>query len=145
MYILFLIIRWFIGLLCIQGSKCSNAWLSKREDTYRDVAMQGGDPHKLVYFCLACPLKRRRHIGITMRIAAAAVSASQKNSVTFFSGTTQASFLIFVTEHQYRELYRVMRFWICGMSTSCFKRLWIFKRKEVGRRHMSSLENLLLS
>ena len=66
-------------------------------------------------------------------------------SVTFFSGTTEASFLIFGTEHQYGELYRVTHFWICGMSTSCFTRLWIFKRKEVGRRHMSSLENLLLS
>ena len=47
-------------------------------------------------------------------------SASQKYSVTFFSGTTQASFLIFGTEHQYGELYRVTHFWICGMSTSCF-------------------------
>ena len=72
-------------------------------------------------------------------------SASQKISVTFFSGTTQASFLIFGTEHQYGELYRVTNFWICGMSTSCLKRLWIFKRKEVGRWHMSSLEDLLLS
>ena len=31
-------------------------------------------------------------------------------SVTFFSGTTQASFLIFGTEHQYGELYRVTQF-----------------------------------
>ena len=31
-------------------------------------------------------------------------------SVTFFSGTTEASFLIFNTEHQYGELYRVMQF-----------------------------------
>ena len=37
-------------------------------------------------------------------------SASQKISVTFFSGTTQASFLIFGTEHQYGELYRVTIF-----------------------------------
>ena len=37
-------------------------------------------------------------------------SASQKISVTFFSGTTQASFLIFGTEHQYGELYRVTQF-----------------------------------
>ena len=66
-------------------------------------------------------------------------------SVTFFSGTTEASFLIFGTEHQYGELYRVTQFWICDMSTSCLTRLWIFKRKEVGRRHMSSLEDLLLS
>ena len=64
-------------------------------------------------------------------------------SVTFFSGTTEASFLIFGTEHQYGELYRVTHFWICGMSTSCLTRLWIFKRKELGRRHMSSQEDLL--
>ena len=31
-------------------------------------------------------------------------------SVTFFSGTTQASFLIFGTDHQYGELYRVRQF-----------------------------------
>ena len=47
-------------------------------------------------------------------------------SVTFFSGTTEASFLIFGTEHQYGELYHVMHFWICGMSTSCFTGIWIF-------------------
>ena len=76
---------------------------------------------------------------------ASSSSASQKISVTFFSGTTEASFLIFGTEHQYGELFRVTHFWICGMSTSCLTRLWIFKRKEVGRRHMSSLEDLLLS
>ena len=57
--------------------------------------------------------------------SSAAASASQKISVTFFSGTTQASFVIFGTEHQYGELYRVMHFWICGMSTSCFTWLWI--------------------
>ena len=66
-------------------------------------------------------------------------------SVTFFSGTTEASFLIFGTEHQYGEMYSVTQFWICSMSTSCLTRLWIFKRKEVSRRHMSSLEDLLLS
>ena len=31
-------------------------------------------------------------------------------SVTFFSGTTQASFLIFGTKQQYAELYRVTQF-----------------------------------
>mgnify|MGYP003691560037 CR=1 FL=1 len=31
-------------------------------------------------------------------------------SVTFFSGTTEASFLIFGKEHQYGELYRVTKF-----------------------------------
>ena len=85
------------------------------------------------------------------RLASSSASASQKISVTFFSGTTQASFLIFGAEHQYGQLYRVTHFWICGMSTSCFTRLWIlwqicsqdnfchifiFKRKEVGRRHV---------
>ena len=40
----------------------------------------------------------------------ASLSASQKISVTFFSGTTEASFLIFGTEHQYGELYRVTQF-----------------------------------
>ena len=52
-------------------------------------------------------------------------SVSQKISVTFFFGTTQASFLIFGKEHQYGELYCVTHFWICGMSISCFTRLWI--------------------
>ena len=41
-------------------------------------------------------------------------------SVTFFSGTTEASFLIFGTEHQYGELYRVTQFWICGMFWHVF-------------------------
>ena len=40
----------------------------------------------------------------------ASALASQKISVTFFSETTQASFLIFGTEHQYGELYRVTQF-----------------------------------
>ena len=44
------------------------------------------------------------------RLVLSSASASQKNSVTFFSGTTQASFLIFGTEHQYGELYCVMHF-----------------------------------
>ena len=44
-------------------------------------------------------------------------------SVTFFSGITEASFLIFGTEHQYGDLYRVRHFWICGMFTSCLTRL----------------------
>ena len=57
--------------------------------------------------------------------SSSAASASQKISVTFFSGTTQASFLIFDTDHQYGELYCVTHFWICGMSTSCFTELWI--------------------
>ena len=50
--------------------------------------------------------------------------------------TTRASFLIFGTDHQYRELYHVTQIWIFGMSTSCLMRLWIFKRKEVGRQHV---------
>ena len=47
-------------------------------------------------------------------------------SVTFFSETTEASFLIFGTEHQYGELYRVRQFRICHMSTSCLPELRIF-------------------
>ena len=31
-------------------------------------------------------------------------------SITFFSGTTEASFLIFGTEHQFGDLYRVTHF-----------------------------------
>ena len=50
----------------------------------------------------------------------------EKMFVTFFSGTTQASFLIFGTEHQYGALYRVRQFWICRMSTSCLTELRIF-------------------
>ena len=59
-------------------------------------------------------------MGITIRRLASAL-ASQNNlnivdigkfahkiiSVTFLSGTTEASLLIFGTEHQYGELYRV--------------------------------------
>ena len=41
---------------------------------------------------------------------ASSSSASQKISVTFFSGTTEANFLIFGTEHQYGELYCVTQF-----------------------------------
>ena len=40
-------------------------------------------------------------------------------SVTFFSGTTEANFLIFGTEYQYGELYRVTQFWICGHRQIC--------------------------
>ena len=57
---------------------------------------------------------------------ASSLLASQKISVTFFSWTTQASFLIFGTEHQYGELYRVTQFPICHMSTSCYMQLRIF-------------------
>ena len=49
-------------------------------------------------------------LSVVLRRRLALSSASQKNSVTFFSGTTQANFLIFGTEHQYGELYRVMQF-----------------------------------
>ena len=82
---------------------------------------------------------------VTLNIVDIGKFAHKIISVTFFSGTTEASFLIFGTEHQYGELYRLTQFLICGMSTSCMTRLSIFKRKEVGRRHMSSLEDLLLS
>ena len=51
--------------------------------------------------------------------------AQKISSVTFFSGTKEASFLIFGTEHQYEELYRVTQFLIYRMSTSCLTRLWI--------------------
>ena len=57
-------------------------------------------------YCVACRLQRRRHLGITIRHLA----SSQKISVIFFSGTTEASFLIFGTEHKYGELYRVTHF-----------------------------------
>ena len=44
------------------------------------------------------------------RRASSSSSASQKMSVTFFTGTTQASYLIFGTEHQCGELYPVTHF-----------------------------------
>ena len=47
--------------------------------------------------------------------------ASQKISVTFFSGTTEASFLIFGTEHQYGELYRIFESAACPLPV-----LWDF-------------------
>ena len=46
----------------------------------------------------------------TMNIVDIGKFAHKIISVTFFSGTTQASFLIFGTEHQYGELYRVTQF-----------------------------------
>ena len=47
-------------------------------------------------------------------------------SVTYFSRTTKASFLIFGTEHQYGELYSIGQFQICCISTSCLTELRIF-------------------
>ena len=52
------------------------------------------------------PALAEGHIGITSVVG---VGITKKN-VTFFSGITQASFLIFGTEHQYGELYRVTQF-----------------------------------
>ena len=96
--------------------------------------------------CRLPALAEATYIWITIHhLASSSASASQKISVILFSGTTQASFLIFGTEHHYGELYCVTQFWICGMSTFCLTPLWIFKRKEVDKRHMSSLEDLLLS
>ena len=46
----------------------------------------------------------------TLNIVCIGKIAHKKISVTFFSGTTEASFLIFGTEHQYGELYGVMQF-----------------------------------
>ena len=37
-------------------------------------------------FCVACPLQRRRHIGITIRRLASSASASQKNFCHIFLG-----------------------------------------------------------
>ena len=76
---------------------------------------------KLCMPCVAC-VTQRRHIGITILRR----RRHKIISVTFFSGTTQASFLIFGTEHQYGELYRVWQFRICRMSTSCLTQLRIF-------------------
>ena len=57
------------------------------------------------------PFSRGDNIGITIRrLASSSASASQNNYVSFFSGTTEASFLIFGSEHQYGELYRVTQF-----------------------------------
>ena len=47
-------------------------------------------------------------------------------SVTLFSETTQASFLIFGTEHYYGELYCVRQFQNCQMSASCLTEHRIF-------------------
>jgi hypothetical protein len=52
--------------------------------------------------CVACATKRR-HIGIAIRRR----RRHKIISVTFYSGTTRVSFLIFGTEHQDAELYRV--------------------------------------
>ena len=67
-------------------------------------------------YCVAC-VTQRRHIGITIR------HRRQHHKiifVIFFSGTTQASFLIFGTEHPYGELYRVGEFRICLMYITLF-------------------------
>ena len=74
----------------------------------------------IILYCVAC-VTQRWHIGITVWRRRLKII-----SVTFFSGTTQASFLIFGTEHQYGELYRVRQFRICRMSTSCLTELRIF-------------------
>ena len=76
------------------------------------------------------------------RLASSLASASQKISVTFFSGTTKASFLIFGTELQYGELYCVTHFWIWGMSTSCFLRFLFFTWLwHCGHRQICSQDN----
>ena len=76
--------------------------------------------------CVAC-VSQRRHIGITIRRLASSsvvvVVGVTKFSVTFFSQTTQASFLIFGTEHQYGGLYRVRYFPVWRISTSCLAQL----------------------
>ena len=64
----------------------------------------------LVLLCRLPALAEATYRDHFCRLASASASASQKISVTFFSGTTQASFLIFGTEHQYGELYRVTQF-----------------------------------
>ena len=96
----------------------------------------------VIYTCRGCYLilvvspacvQQWQHIGITIRrLASSGVVVvwrrrrHKKISVTFFSGTIQASFPIFGTDHQYGELYRVMQFRICRMSTSCLTELRIF-------------------
>ena len=72
---------------------------------------------------------------VVLRLASASVS--QTISFTFFSGTTEASFLIFGPEHQYGELYRVTQFWICGMSTSSFTGF-----EYCGHRQICSQDNI---
>ena len=55
---------------------------------------------------MACPLPVLRNF----EYCAHRQIAHKIISVTFFSGTTQASLVIFGTEHQYGELYRVTHF-----------------------------------
>ena len=52
----------------------------------------------------------RRPFYSTLNIVDIGKFADKIISVTFFSGTTEASFLIFGTEHQYGELYCVTQF-----------------------------------
>ena len=47
---------------------------------------------------------------VTLNIVDIGKFAHKIISVTFFSGTTQASFVIYGTEHKYGELYRVTHF-----------------------------------
>ena len=63
-------------------------------------------------YCVACPLDQHIHFlfDATLNIVDIGKFAHKIISVTFFSGTTEASFLIFDTEHQYEELYRVTHF-----------------------------------
>ena len=68
-----------------------------------------------VWRTVSCtPFLNLRHVHflfyMTLNIVDIGKFAHKIISVTFFSGTTEASFLIFGTEHQYGELYRVMHF-----------------------------------
>ena len=72
------------------------------------------------------PSLRRGHIQGSLSVVLRRRLRHKIISVTFFSGTTRANFLIFGTEHQYGELYHVRQFRICRMSTSCLTELRIF-------------------
>ena len=73
------------------------------------------EPHRPIWRTESCnAFLNLRHVQFlfdaTLNIVDIGKFAHKIISVTFFSRTTEASFLIFGTEHQYGELYRVTHF-----------------------------------
>ena len=75
---------------------------------------------------VACLRQQWRHISLSVvlrRRCRSSSSASTKFLSQFSLEPYRPAFLIFGAEHQYGELYRVMQFRICRMSTSCLTEL----------------------
>ena len=100
------------------------SWTTQASFLIFGTEHQYGELYRLTHFWI-CGMHVHFLFYAILNIMDIGKFAHQIISVTFFYGTTEASFLIFGTEHQYGELYRVTQFWIYGLSTSCFTWLWI--------------------